>query len=253
MQKKIFIFLLVLSVGLFLLDRAHFLNPVRRIADSAFVPLEYIFYSGRQKVTDEFRILTFWQSGEARIKYLETKNRELLEAKVKAESLAAENAALRKQLGILPAGKFILLPAAIIGADSAKIIIAAGTDSGVRPGQTVVIGETLLGVVDSATPKTSVVRRPTASGSKIPAKIGEVRGLIAGEFNTGMLLTQVAQTEPIDVGDTVETSGEGDVPIPNLLIGQITKIKSRESDVFREAQVVSPVNLSDLSFVFIVK
>jgi rod shape-determining protein MreC len=75
-----------------------------------------------------------------------------------------------------------------------------------------------------------------------------MNGSVSGELTLDML-TQDVQ---VQTGDVVLTSGLGGEYPPDLLIGQVSNIRKRESDLFQEATVQPVVDFSRLEIVLVI-
>jgi rod shape-determining protein MreC len=62
----------------------------------------------------------------------------------------------------------------------------------------------------------------------------------------------IPQDASVQVGDLVLTSGLGGGYPPNLLIGQISGLRSRDQDLFQRATVQSVVDFSQLEIVLVI-
>lgn len=119
--------LLVLSFLLIFLDHQRFLRSLRFVTDAVVSPVELGVYATKNDLADTFSFLSFWKSGESRIKNLEQRNLELTAKAVRADGLERENQELRKQLGVAGFGSRKLLPASVqgLGKYLNKTIVAA--------------------------------------------------------------------------------------------------------------------------------
>lgn len=248
---KHFAVLFLLATAVYFLDGRGFLDPLKSAAQTVTLPVQYLVYSARRSGAETFSFLTFWKSGEARIKNLEQRNWELLSSENKAKVLEKENEELRKQLGVKLQSTQKLLPAPVLGL-SRFLEIGVGDEDGAVIGQTVVYLDNYLGKIVRVTPRASYVQLPIDPQAKIPAKAGSGRGLISGQFNFSILLDRVSQSEEIETGDLVLTTGEGESTRPNLVIGKVGKIIDSGTDVFRRAEVTPLVDYHKLEMVFIV-
>lgn len=248
--KTLFIFLL-LALGIFFLDGQKVLETPKAIAQVATAPEQYLLYSLKQGAQSTFSFLVFWRSGEARIKNLEWRVMELSAVKNRAEALEKENAELRKQLGTTSLKGHRQLPAVVLGL-SRYLEIGVGTDQGVAVGQTVVYGDNLVGRVVRLSAFVSFVQLPRDPESKIAVRVGGVRGLVKGEFNTEMNISQVAQNEELKTGDLVFTSGEGATYLPGMVVGKLGGIQTDQTGLFKQAEVTPLVDYSTLTTVFVV-
>lgn len=251
LQLRTFATLLFLSVLIFFLDGKGLLDGPKSVAQTVTIPIQYSIYSAKLGLAETFSFLTFWKSGEARIKNLELRNLELNVADTKAKNLERENNELRKQLGSGPKTMTKLLPATVLGTQR-YLEIAVGENDGVAENMAVIYQNNLLGKVIRTTPKASFVQTLSDPQSKVPVKVGTARGLVSGQFNASIILDHVAQTEEISGASLVLTSGEGESYPADLVVGKLRKITSSQTDLFQTAEVLPLVNLNNLTTVFVV-
>jgi len=258
MRKKLsikyFIFLLVFCLGVYIADKKGLLFSIRRGIENLFTPLQKNIYTTSQNISSTFKVASYWKSGIKKISYLEERNRELLVKAVKVDILEAENKILREQLKVEKEQNSKLLITSVIGSkDGLKI--DKGSLDGVKEGMVVISGSYLVGKISTITPTTSTVELPISSNSKISVVLSETdaKGILIGQFNSGLLLDSVLQNENLILGDIILTSGENGIFPPNLLIGKITKIEKNETAVFQKAIVEPLLNYSILKKVFVIK
>ena len=252
LQLRTFITLIFFSLVIFFLDGRGLLDGPKGIVQTVTVPVQYSLYSAKLGLEEVFSFLTFWKSGEKRIKNLEQKNLELLAGENKAKATEEENIILRKQLGVNPKPATRLLPATVLGT-LRYLEIGVGGNDGVAEGMAVIYLNNLLGRVEKVTPKASFVVLLSDPQSKVPVKVGSARGLVSGQFNSSMVLDHIAQTEEISDTNPVLTSGEGESLPPDLVVGKVGKITSVETDLFQKAEVISLVDVNKLTTVFVVQ
>lgn len=239
------------SLIIFLADGAGLLDRPKGLVQTVTVPVQYALFAAGQAAGDAFSFLTFWRSGENRIKNLELRNAELAAAKNEAGALKTENNELRKQLGAKATIDRRVVPATVLGAGR-YLEVAAGESDFVRVGQTVVYLDNFIGKVIRVSPRASFIILPTDPQAKVPVKINKARGLTIGQFNSSILVDRIAQTEDFNQGDPVLTSGEGESAPADLVVGRIGRIESQETDLFKRATVQPAVSYSDLTMVFII-
>lgn len=238
LQIKVFLVLILASGLLMFLDSKNMLSPVKNIVETVTAPVQFGLYQGKLGVNNFFSFITFWKSGEARIKNLELRNLELAEFKNKAEILERENRDLRKQLGATVSAVKKLLPVTVVGLGQYLEIYEGGFE-----GKTVVYLGNLVGKIVKA----HFIQLPTDSASKIPVRVGKVLGLAYGQFNSTIILDKVAQNEEIKIDDLVVTADEG------LIVGKIKKITSKQTDLFQTAEVTPLIDYEKLETVFIIE
>lgn len=244
----------VLSVLLIFLDNFGGLGFVRTGAQTVLTPLGYVTYSVKNYFDDSFSFWTFWKSGEIRIKYLEQRNLELLVEANRKKALDAENEELKKQLGVGgPLAQMKRIPAEVLGV-SRYMTINRGKKDGLSVGQSVIYLDNFVGQIVRTDSYVSFVQMPTDSELTIPVKIGpsgEIRGVTLGQFNSSIILDQVAQNEEIKNDDLVFTSGDEGIFAPDLLIGKVGKITSTKTELFQKAIVQPFITYGKLKRVFV--
>jgi cell shape-determining protein MreC len=78
-------------------------------------------------------------------------------------------------------------------------------------------------------------------------------GIVKGSFGSGLILDQLPQTSDLQKGWLVVTAGINQQVPKNILIGQVGDVLSSQSDLFKKAALVSPIDFNNLQFVFAVK
>lgn len=202
-----------------------------------------------------------------RLKELSSQN-EILRAKV--EKLTAEvaglqkdkreNKFLREALGFVSQSGLDLVPAEVIGWDALTISQAVTLNRGGKQGVEVgrpVVSESgiLIGVISEALENTSQMELLSSSEVVVNVEVlpSTATGVIRGEHGLGILLDLVSQSEVINPGDKVVTSGLGGQFPKSLLIGEIGKIVSGSSDLFQKASILGAANARNSRVVFVVK
>lgn len=150
------------------------------------------------------------------------------------------------------------LASAVIGRDPSPflqyIIINRGSDAGVRRGMPVVTAQGLVGRIAAVTAGAARVQLITDAGSSINVRIEPSRApaVLQGQVTGEVALDMVPQSAGVQVGDLVLTSGLGGNYPSNILIGQITAIRGRDTDLFRRASIQPVVDFDQLEIVLIV-
>ncbi len=253
LQLKTLLIFLLLSLGLVFLDSQRLLEAPKSFLQIVTIPVQGGINLIKNSLGETFSFVTFWKSGEARVRNLEQRNLELVGYKAQFDLLKIENEELLKQLSDSRqkvAGKN-LLPATVLGV-SRYLEIAALGQEGLKEGQSVIYLSNLVGRVAKVSGRVGYVQLPTDSQSKILAKVGAVRGLVVGQFNSGVKLTQIAQNEDIGKDDLVLTSGEGGTYLPDLIIGKVAQTQDNQAGLFKEAVLTALVDYAKLTTVFVI-
>lgn len=184
------------------------------------------------------------------LKRLQEENLALLGKLIDQRNLELENEALRAQLGAPQRVSVKFIPARVLEANTSFLIIDKGQAEGVRLGQNVVYKNILVGKVVSASENRSRIELPTSSTSKIPAKTSRnALGIITGGGT--MTLGNVTLSEVLEEKDLVFTTQDSEF-LPDLLIGEISKVLRDERALFQQAQLQSPLDFKKLEMVFLI-
>jgi rod shape-determining protein MreC len=163
---------------------------------------------------------------------------------------AEENARLRGLLGAAERGGLDvqLAPILDVGLDPTRqrLMLNAGTRSGVRRGQAVIDAGGLVGQVIEATPTTAVVLLLTDPDHAVPVAVSRtgVRLIVYGTGRSDVLeLRNVPLSSDVRAGDVLITSGLGGRFPPGFVVGTITALRPDESRAFLVGDVDAAAQL----------
>ena len=148
--------------------------------------------------------------------------------------------------------------AAVIGRDPSPflhyVIINAGSNDGVLRGMPVVTNQGLVGRIDAVIADAARVQLITDPGSKVNVRLqnAETEASLVGSVTGDLTLELIPQDFDIEQGDLVLTSGLGGGYPPDLIIGQVVNIRSRDFDLFQQATVQPVVDFNRLQIVLII-
>lgn len=254
MRRSIPLFLLffLASLLLILADSQGFLRPVKRVAESASLPVQKSFYS--------FRLRFFSpQKDETDLSLqLEQAKHEITSLKAQVSSLKEENQAMRRLLSAPLPSSWQFLPAKVVGEEGGILKIDKGQIDEVGKMPTVVVDGVFVGRVSRVSEVFSLVETPKASGFKIQAVARQegkegilARGLLVSSEGK-IFLDKVLQEEEIREGDMVLTSGEGGLA-PDIPIGKIVKVILAKGGIYKKGEVEPFFKEKALEVVFLVK
>ena len=196
------------------------------------------------------------------IKKLEEKNLELLSQSVVFEKLKKENAALSDQFQTVYPQTIQLLKADIIGASSFipgvsvpnVFIIDKGLRDNLKVGMAVVVKDNLVGIISQVSANLSEVNIVNNSLFSFTAKtqngaVGIVKGGGSLTLDNILLSENIGEGELVLTRGNINSAGVG-IP-PDLIVGKITSVEKKPSDLFQKAKIESFVNLISLSTVFV--
>jgi len=235
-------------------------DPVRIIFLEVAYPFQKSFYMLGRGVDETFSFLGSIGEMKSDNERLIRENDSLVSEVVSLQEAKKENEMLREQLKLAPRDKFDLEPCFVIGQDpqglGSWLMIGKGGSDGIRTGMPVIVSNGILvGKVDEVGPDSSKVRLLTDSESAVNVNDLETsaRGLIKGTYGLGLIMDMVAQTDALNEGDTVITSGLGGEVPKGLLIGRIQEIKASPDKLFQQAIVIPRIRYQKLDLVFAVK
>jgi len=150
------------------------------------------------------------------------------------------------------------IAASVIGRDPSPflhyVIINSGSDDGIRRGMPIVTQQGLVGQVAAVTAGAARVQLITDPGSTVNVILqqSEVEGVIRGEITGELNLEMIPQSATIQAGDLIVTSGYGGGFPANILVGQVSTIRSNAFDLFQSASVQAAVDFSQLEIVLVI-
>ncbi len=151
-----------------------------------------------------------------------------------AQRLERENAVLRAQLNLRPDPRQSFVTGRIIadtgGPFVRTLIIAAGSDDGVIPGQAAMAEGGLAGRVVEVGSRTSRLLLLNDLNSRVPVRIegSRVRAILAGDNSARPKLLYLPQNATVGPGDRLVTSGHGGLLPPGLPVGRVASTSEGE-------------------------
>ena len=148
--------------------------------------------------------------------------------------------------------------ATVIGRDPSPflnyIIINRGSDDGIKRGMPVVTQNGLAGRVVQVTASGARVSLLTDPITRINVRIEPSRSVavLTGSITGDITLEQIPQEADISPGNLILTSGLGGNYPQNIIVGQITSIRSRENALFQSASVQPVTDFDDISIVLVI-
>ena len=120
-----------------------------------------------------------------------------------------------------------------------RVLLALGEGTGVLPGQMMTDKEgVLVGQVARAGRYMSEVRLLDEVGSRVQVQTiaGTTKGIVEGKGG-GAVLVGVLQSEILQIGDILVTSGADGVYPPGLVVGQVLQLQGKPEDVTKGGTV----------------
>jgi len=251
--------LALLVIGLIVMALGGYLAPLTRLALGPFI-------SAQTWLSTRFQTLQNYINSPQDLARLRQRNVEL-EAEV--SRLQAEIIDLKQQLAetrvlsalvdfarVRPENRYVA--AAVIGRDPNPfvkyVIINRGSDDSLRRGMPVVTQQGLVGRVAAVTAGAARVQMITDPASAVNVRLepSRAQATLLGSVTSEISLDMIPLTASIQNGDLVLTSGLGGNYPADILVGQVTSVRRRETDLFQSAAVQPVVDFNRLEIVLII-
>jgi rod shape-determining protein MreC len=230
------------------------------------------FAIGFERVAQPFRDAYAWGdsllSARQEARDLRTEVRDLRQQSIQSAFALQENVYLRRLLGYLDGPRFPAdfdpVPSEVIGrpagAFTQAIVIAAGSDAGVRVNDPVVDADGLVGLVTRVTPDTARVQLLTdeeaaASAIDVPTAATGIVRHARGTRET-LVLDRVRKQDVVRVGNKIVTAGWRAGTLSSLYpkgipIGRVTSVGQTDTDLYQQVQIDPYVDFGSLDAVIV--
>lgn len=148
--------------------------------------------------------------------------------------------------------------AAVIGRDPSPflhyVIINRGSNDGFLRGMPVVTDQGLVGRIDAVIADAARVQLITDPASNVNIRLqnAETEASLLGSVTGDVTLDLIPQDINIEIGDLALTSGLGGGYPPDLIVGQVVNVRSRDFDLFQQATIQPVVDFNHLSIVLVI-
>lgn len=207
------------------------IDQVRSIASFLLTPVETVMLWPRDIILGSYDYLTTKGTLEQQNEALEKRVAELTLLANQSELFMAENAQLRKLIGIQEQTRFKILIAQILynppNPLSQKVIIDRGASSNITAGQAVADHQGIVGQVVRVMENKSEVSLLDDRDMVMPVQVAR-NGLRAALYGNGrgrpLELRHMAAVSDLQVGDVLMTSGIDGIYPPGFAVATIDKI-----------------------------
>ncbi len=254
------IILVLLITGLLALALGGYLNPVARAAAEPLVGVQTF-------IATRYAALVQFLTAPRDLASLQQRNQELESEVSRLQAQVIELQQQNSEIQVLsalvdfaradPASDY--LAANVIGQDPSPflhyVIINRGSDDGLRRGMPVVTDQGLVGRISAVTAGAARVRLITDPGMVVNVRLqaSKASAVLMGSQTGEISLDMIPQETTVELGELILTSGLGGNYPPNILIGQVTGVRSRSFDLFQTASVQPVVDFSRLEIVLIIR
>jgi rod shape-determining protein MreC len=236
-------------------------DPIRTVFSELTYPFQKAFYLVSRDISEFSSFISSIGTMREENEKLLRDNDMLAAAVAGLQEAKKENEALQEQLNLLPRNKFNLESSFVIGQDPQGmgnwIIIGKGSSNGIRSGMPVIVSDgILIGKVGNEvgwdSSKVDLLTNATSAVNAVDLETG-AKGLVKGTYGLGIMMDMVSQSDILNNGDTIITSGLGGEVPRGLLIGKINEVKVSPDKLFQQAIVMPRVKYRKLDIVSIIK
>jgi rod shape-determining protein MreC len=254
------IILVLLAVGLVALALGGYLAPAIRVVVTPLIGVQ-------TWLVERYTTLADFVTAPRDVAELTRRNAELEAEVVRLQAQVIELQQQNQQIDVLSAlvdfardrPAYDYVAADVIGRDPSPflqyVIINRGSDDGLRRGMPVVTAQGLVGRISAVTAGAARVQLITDAGSvvNIALQSSEAGAVLQGSLTGEMTLTMIPQDVGLEPGELLLTSGLGGNFPPNILIGQVTGVRSRSFELFQTASVQPVVDFARLEIVLVIR
>lgn len=266
MPKKIFSkpivsFLVVLAVILLLIffNFKGWLGTPKNIVYQISAPFLKSFQWLGHKTAAGIKIFTSIKDLILENNTLSQENQKFWQENSTLKEATRENEILRQrlELGQIQGRKFIL--AKVIGFNlqlGQYFLIDKGQTDSVTAGLAVVTANNfLVGKVIESNQHSAKVLLISDSNSLVNAVTQDSRasGIVKGTAGLGLIMEMIPINKQIKVGETVLISGRDDNLPAGLIVGKISEVILKETDIFQRAKIQPAADFNNLESVFVIK
>lgn len=241
---------ITLSLIFLFLSLNHSLGWLTTPLTSLFSPIRYPLVQINRLTVEQLNSLKQIPHQQRIIKDLQRQNAALSVLAQTSQQEAQENEALRKIIRSPVAAPHRLIPVKVVGI-ARFAYLNHGSNDGLKAGLAVVTDDIFIGVIDSVTNSSARVKLLTDPDLRLDVitSLGS-----AGEISfsgNNLKIDQVLQKDPLQKDDRVFTRGSTLIP-ENLLLGTVTQVNSKQSDVYQSALVRPAAAISDSQLLFVI-
>jgi rod shape-determining protein MreC len=239
-------------------------SPARGVGADIFGPVEQVGHDVADPVSSLFDSITGGPSSQSTIAGLQAQNAQLRAELSAAQLSDVDEAQLSKLLQLAGRGGYRIVAASIIAAGgdySDSVTLDIGSKDGVKPEETVLNGDGLVGTVTQVSSDTSTVLLSTDATSVVGVRlagsneIGEVAGTGKSMAGGGMLkLTLFNANVALQPGQQLVTfASVGDAPfVPGVPVGTVVSVQANAGSLTQTALVRPFVDFTTLGVVGVV-
>jgi len=253
------IVLILIALGLIALALGGFLTPLSRIILNPIISTQTWIASRYQAVQSYLSAPQDIANLREENARLQAENSSLQTQIIELQQQLAETSILSALVDFAranPENRY--QAAAVINRDPSPfmqyVIINRGSDDGLRRGMPVVTQQGLAGRITAVTAGAAHVQLITDPASTVNVRLdpSQAAAVLTGSISSDLTVDMIPQGANVEAGNLVLTSGLGGNYPPNIVVGQVSGVRSRDQDLFQRAAIQPIVDFSQLEIVLVI-
>ena len=225
-------------------------------------PIQKVFVDLKNKITGNTSYFSTMETIKKENEQLKEENQKLQETVRELEIVKAEKNTLEEYSNLLNKySSYEAIPAYVINKDisnySSTLIINVGKKDGIEKNMTVIADKGLVGHIISVTENTAKVQVIIDPASTVGATIStsDESIICKGTLDNNQILraSYIPTGAELIIGDTVQTSGLGEIYPKGILIGNISEIVTTNNSTDKYAVITTAVDFSKLNTLLVIK
>lgn len=233
-------------------------NPLQTIIIEGLSPLEKAIVTSKNSVIDLWNKYIYLINVRKENQALKRMINKLKEENNQYREAIMANIRLEKLLDFKEKVPAPMVPAQVVGWDPSTwfrtIIIDKGIRDGIEPNMPVVNSDGIIGRImqtSSHYSKVLLIIDPNSAIDSIVQRT-RARGILEGTGGGDCELKYFSKNDDVREGDRIVSSGLGGIFPKGLALGEVTKVKRGNSEMFQHVKVRSSVDFTKLEEVLVI-
>lgn len=259
-KNKNYLWLIILGL-IIVLHFTKAIKPLENLAIASVKPLASWLYNSSSSVKQSYEDNLKQQDIISKTDALEKEIVRLTVENAKFKELEQDNIKLRAQLNFSAINSSQSVLANVISQNLAfnikegdqDIVIDKGIENGIKEGIAVIDENgVIIGRISEVRDNISKVCLTTNRNCKFAATIqnqDRTMGITEGDLGLTIKMNYIPQSEKINLGDTIITSGLGGNISRGLVIGRVSQVNNRSNEIWQDVSIEPLFDLNTLTIV----
>lgn len=258
--------ILLITIGITANDREKISFLENKIGQ-IITPVQSFFYKIGDSVTNRFSSIGDYVNAKEKNDILVKEIKKLEEENRNMSDVIARKDFLEKEMRLKQNSNFSMIGTRIISRDPENwfnnFLIDKGSIDGIKKDAAVIqaieldggiIREGLVGIVIEVGDNWSKVLPITDTGSSVSYKVIRTQdfGVVNGTIDNTMKGFVFDIEADVKKGDKIISSGMGEIFVPDIYIGEVTDVETKEEELKKEIKVKPAVNFKKINDLFVI-